>query len=33
MEQPGMARRTLVWTFREIDPPERLVYTAQPDAR
>ena len=27
MEQPGVERRTLVWTFREIDPPARLVYT------
>jgi uncharacterized protein YndB with AHSA1/START domain len=26
MEQPGGERRTLVWTFREIAPPERLVY-------
>jgi uncharacterized protein YndB with AHSA1/START domain len=27
MEQPDRERRTLVWTFREIDPPARLVYT------
>lgn len=26
MEQRGMERRTLVWTFREIDPPARLSY-------
>ena len=26
MEQPGVEQRTLVWTFREIDPPARLVY-------
>ena len=26
MEQPGVERRTLVWTFRVIDRPERLVY-------
>jgi len=26
MEGPGGERRTLVWTFREIDPPARLVY-------
>jgi uncharacterized protein YndB with AHSA1/START domain len=26
MEEPGGERRTLVWTFREIDRPARLVY-------
>jgi uncharacterized protein YndB with AHSA1/START domain len=25
-EGPGDERRTLVWTFHEIDPPARLVY-------
>jgi uncharacterized protein YndB with AHSA1/START domain len=27
MEEPGGERRVLVWTFREIAPPSRLVYT------
>jgi uncharacterized protein YndB with AHSA1/START domain len=26
MDGPGGERRTLVWTFREMDPPARLVY-------
>ena len=27
MEEPGGERRTLIWTFREIVPPTRLVYS------